>query len=389
MACVGVIDGDRVGWKYDVGSVGAVKDQGDEGERRRRLLGVKLRALVAEHLGTEVDVTPEPFGAGSAMIVDGAAWVLVDGPAERRLGASLAWAIRHDATSLDVIAEAGGATLARRATGFEFPIAVWFAEDRTLLPVVATAAPTPTPAPDDHLALIDMIRDAGATPHVEHGVVTGEVRGLEVCRVVDEPTTGNFAELSDVVPASGEVPDGDELAARIAQRSSDEVTLEVGVGANDREAFQLLHGHIPTVEALTGVVDAVSDHRNVDAVQHPLNRMAPERFLRWQVVEQPERLGLSSLEPVDAPVVRRSMKYSEPCVAQGVDSDGRGVVVVFSAGVDLDLIPFVADVLVAPDVVGADDRFLVAVPERDLVAITRDLAARLRTPVELVGLPPS
>ena len=50
---------------------------------------------------------------------------------------------------------------------------------------------------------------------VEHGVVTGEVRGLEVCRVVDDRTTG------------------------------DGVRLEVGVGAHDREAFAIIHGDVP------------------------------------------------------------------------------------------------------------------------------------------------
>ena len=60
-------------------------------------------------------------------------------------------------------------------------------------------------------------------PNVEHGVVTGEVRGLEVCRVVDDPHTGA-------------------------------VRLEVGVGAHDREAFTIMHGDVPTVDALAGVV---------------------------------------------------------------------------------------------------------------------------------------
>ena len=97
--------------------------------------------------------------------------------------------------------------------------------------------------------------------------------------------------------------------------------------------------------------------------------MAPERFLRWQVQQHPELLGLAALVPVDPPVPRQSMKYSEPCVARGVDDAGTPVAVVFSSGVDLDLIPFVADVALSlPDDV---ERMLVAAPERDLVAATR------------------
>ena len=65
---------------------------------------------------------------------------------------------------------------------------------------------------------------AGADVVVEHGVVTGEVLGLEVARVVEH--------------------DGG-------------VRLEVGVGRHDREAFALLHGEVPTAEALAAVVGAV------------------------------------------------------------------------------------------------------------------------------------
>jgi hypothetical protein len=345
-------------------------------ERRAVLLGAKLRGVVGDHLGAPIEATPIGFGAGSAVVLDGAAWVLVDGPAQRRLGAALAWAIRQGATSLNVIAEHDGGTIARRAGGFDYPIAVWFPHERSLLPVVAQEAPATPAPPDAHLELVSLIERAGATPHVEHGVVTGEVRGLEVCRVVDEPTTGHFAEFSDVLI---------ERAAARPDRLANGVILEVGVGPNDREAFQLLHGHMPTLEALAGVVAAVSSHRSVAARQHPLNRMAPERFLRWQVEEEPQRLNLHSLVSSEPPVVRQSMKHPEPCVATGVDVDGRSVVVIFSAGVDLDLVPFVADVTLA--LAAPVDQMLVAVPEQDLVPITFDLAELLRHSVEVVPVP--
>ena len=56
---------------------------------------------------------------------------------------------------------------------------------------------------------------------MEHGVLLGEVDGLEVCRVV--------------------------LVDGVAH-------LEVGVGRHDREAFALMHGDVPPAEALVGVV---------------------------------------------------------------------------------------------------------------------------------------
>ena len=129
--------------------------------------------------------------------------------------------------------------------------------------------------------------------------------------------------------ADSVAPDDAELAARLARREGDSVMLKVGVGANDREAFQMLHGHLPTVEALANVVAAVTEHRSDAARQHPLNRMAPERFLRWRVEEDPSLLGLVEIEPVDPPVDRLSMKHAEPCVARAADPDGRSTLVVF------------------------------------------------------------
>lgn len=340
-------------------------------ERRRKLLGIKLRALVAEHLGVATDAEPAEFATGAGLVVDDAAWVIVDGPAGRTLGASLAWAIRQGATSLDMVAEHGGGQLARRAQAFGFPIGVWFPEERTLLPVVAEAAPRVSPPPPEHLELIDLIEAGGARPLIERGIVTGDVRGLEVCRVVDEPTVGNFAELNEIPP-------------EVIPSPADGVVLEVGVGANDREAFQIIHGHVPKVDALADVVAAVTAYRTSDAIQHPLNRMAPERYLRWTVESEPSRLGLVELRPVDPPVPRQSMKQIEPCVAHGLDEADRRVAVVFSSGVDLDLVPFVADVLLdLPDEI---ERVVVALPSRDLVRLTSDLTALLARPVELVGL---
>ncbi|MGH9133494.1 MAG: hypothetical protein ACRDZZ_06125, partial [Ilumatobacteraceae bacterium] len=245
-------------------------------ERHARLVGIKLRALVGEHLGRTIDAEPAQFPPGSALMVGSSAWVLLATDPERRLGSALAWAIRHDADELHVIAEAGTGVLARRAGEFAFPIDVWHADGRCLLAALAepiVASPPPDP---EHLRLADLIVEGGAIPVVEHGVVFGEVRGLEVCRVVDDPVLGT-------------------------------VRLEVGVGAPDREAFQIIHGDLPPVEALAGVVDAVVTHRDPDAPQHPLNRLARERLLRWRLEQDPGRVGAARLEPAQPPVPRRSV----------------------------------------------------------------------------------
>jgi hypothetical protein len=332
-------------------------------DRRSRLWGIKLRALVAEHVGEPISVDVQSFPGGAAFVVDGVAWVLAEGDTPRSLGAALAWAIRQGATSLQLVAVADTGLLARRAARMSFPIAVWVPEERTLLAAgAAPLSPTRAASPE-HLGLRPVIESAGAVVNVEHGVVFGEVRGLEVCRVVDQPTVGFFAELGDV-PQPAALHDG--------------LRLEVGVGANDREAFQMLHGDLPTPEALARVVAAVETYRRSDAPQHPLNRLGQERFLRWRLEQEPALAGLHSLAPAEPPLPRPNLKDPVPCVASGVDADGTPVTVVCSVGVDLELMPFVADVQAS----GAE-QVVVVTPGRDLVPVTRELAALLESPVQL------
>ena len=351
-------------------------DSPDAAERRSRLLGVKLAGLVGDHLALDDEaragLRAGSFPRGAAVVVDAAAWVLVDGDARRVLGGALAWALRQGASSLAVIADSHTGLLARRAAMFDFPIDVWYPEGRALLPAVAEPLPS-APDPDaTHLALVEVIERAGATPSIEHGVVTGEVRGLEVCRVVDQPTVGLFAELGDVGPL-------DALAEPPTRPSG--VQLEVGVGANDREAFQLLHGDIPTVEALATVVDSIVDVRSGDAPQHPLNRLAQERYLRWRLEQEPALVDAVAVAPAPSPIPRTSLSDVVPCVATAVDSAGAEHAIVCSVGVDLELVPFVADVQAA-----FEAPVRIVVPSRDLVPITADLAALLHTPVELLAV---
>lgn len=335
---------------------------------RSRLLGVKLRALVGDHRGRPLadgDGAARSFPDGAALVIDDRAWVLVDGDATGRLGGALAWAIRAGATSLDLVGEQGTGVLARRAAQLTFPINVWFAEGRVLLPAVAEPLASPPRADPEHLRLAPLIADAGADVTVEHGVVAGEVRGLEVCRVVDQPTVGTIA-------------DG-ELGALSAAGIDDGALLEVGVGANDREAFRIIHGDVPTLEALGSVIGSVVAYRCDGAPQHPLNRLARERYLRWRLQQQPELIGLTAVTPAEPPVPRPNLRDATPCVGSGVRPDGTATTVVCSTGVDLDLVGYVADLHAR-----GDASVTVVVPSRDRVPITEELLGGLATPVDLL-----
>lgn len=316
---------------------------------RARLQAVKLAALVRDHLGGSVPTTTDELGDGAALVVDDTVWVLVgDGPAGHGLGAALAVMRRAAASGVEIVADAGEGQLARRAAAFSVPIGVWRADGRRLVAATATALPVPSPAPADHHRFERMIADAGAEPVVEHGVVIGEVLGLEVCRVVDDPFTGT-------------------------------ARLDIGVGAHDREAFQLLHGDR---RVLVDVVDAVRRHRTDPSAAHPLARLARERLLRSALIAVPGTIGLADLRASMPPLPRENLKDPAPCVAEGLTADGERVVVVCSTGVDLDVVPYCTDARRSTGI----DRCMLVVPTRDAIPLQHHLAAVASPPVDIVAV---
>ncbi len=324
----------------------------DDPSRFARLNAIKLAALVREHFGDDqpegVGPVPSDFPGGAALMLGRDAWVLLADRPARALGHALAWALRQGAAQLHLVAEEGTGTLARRAAGFSLPISVWHAEGRTLLPAVAEPLPEPPSVPEAHRQWETVIAAAGAEPHEEFGVLSGEVAGLEVCRVVDDPFTGA-------------------------------VRLEVGVGAHDREAFQMLHGDRPTEEALAEVVRAVLQHRLHDTTGHPLSRLAQERLLRRRVVAEPALIQASSAVMIAPPIPRPNLKDPVPCLALA-NIAGDPTVVVCTTGVDLDAVPYVVDARLALGVVPC----VVVMPRRDALDVQRLLAETLDPPAIIV-----
>lgn len=318
-----------------------------DNDRRAQLLALKLRALMgAAGEGAE----PGDFGLGAAALVDGVAWVLLEQQPGRGLGPALAWALRRQATRLILLTEQATGSLARRAEWFSFPIEVRLVEGAAHVPALPEPLAPPAPLRPGHADLAAMIVEGGAQPVEEHGVLGGEVRGLEVCRVVDDANTGA-------------------------------VRLDVGIGADDREMFQMLHGDKPTVQALADVVTFVAAQRVPGAPRHPMNLLAQERLLRALLVDEPARLGATSVAIAAPPQPRQNLKDAVPCVAVA-QVEGRAVAVVCSSGVDLDLVPFAVD---ACSALGLDE-CMVVVPARDALPIQHAIAACARPTIMVVGL---
>jgi hypothetical protein len=327
-----------------------------ESDRRSALLALKLKALVRDHRFHEMTNEPtqpsSPFGGGAGFVIDTTAWILLDQRPERCLGGAMAWAFKQSGvTNIAIIAESGSGVLARRAELFDAKITVWAAVDRVLVPAIAEPYLDQPELKPEHEQFRTTIELCGAEPCVEYGVLTGEVRGLEVCRVVDDPYTN-------------------------------ETRLEVGVGAHDRDAYLTMHANRPVEEALRGVVDAVLKQRQPGAPLHPLNTLASERFLRWQILNNPAIAGAAHIEPTIGPVPRPNVKDHYPCVAIGETIDGQPLITVCSTGVDLDLVPAAADAR-AMHLPNALLRLVM--PRRDVLPVTKTLAERvINGPCEII-----
>jgi hypothetical protein len=294
---------------------------------------------VRSHFGIDT-VTRTSFPGGAACSANLRGFVLVETDTARSLGKAMAWARQQGLSELHVIVEDDAGVLARRAAQFTDPPTVWWLNG-TDLHATEPEPILPAPQPPADLELIDLLEHAGLEVVHEHDHVAGELRGLEVARVL-----------------------GDRL--------------EVGVGEADRELTAMLHGNLAPSDALERVVAIVQEHRRPDAPPHPLNQLVPERWLRTTLSNDPGRLGLDRLEPASSPRPRVGLRERDIACAMGPDA-----VVVCSVGVDLDLVPAAAEARLS---LAPDARLLLVVPERDDHPATRALASRLHAPAEVVAL---
>ncbi|MBX3312866.1 MAG: hypothetical protein KF906_00985 [Actinobacteria bacterium] len=298
------------------------------------------------------DAVDAPFPNGATLRGDGVVWVLVEDDAVHRLGAVLAIACRAGASEVHVVVAepADAAVLARRASLFTLPVSVWTLDGTDLVPAEA-APPADDPAPSPEAELYrPVLREAGLDPVVEGGVLLGELRGLEVARVVDADDAG---------------------ATRV----------EAGVGRFDREAGAMMRAGMSESDSLDHVVDVVGPLRSAGAARHPMNQLVRERWLRSVLVADPALVDAAELRPVGSAVPRANLTEAGVASAVGVDPAGAPVVVTCSVGVDLDAVPSAADDRLSH---APDARLLLVVPAADAAPITRELVDLLAIPAELV-----
>lgn len=344
-----------------------------DADQRARLLVAKLAALVRAERGLECE--PTATGSVVAAAADDTAFVLLEDGSPGGLGGALLWASRRGANALVLFVDSDAGRLARLAGYFDtpaLPIQVRAVTGATSI----DAEPEPAPALLEGLVgvpaaegvgdtdgvegideIVEMLRAEELEVVVEHGVLRGEVLGLEVARAVVWP-----AEVG-----------GD-----------DRVHLEAGVGRFDRDAVAAVHPDEDPADALARSTEAVRRHRYRGAPAHPLSLLARERWLRADLLADPSLVGATSLRPVGMTTEPAGMKDTHPAAAVGETADGAAVLVICSTGFDLALVPLAADTRALHDPTA---RLVIVVPERDLHAATAELVGLLAVPAELVAVP--
>ena len=319
-------------------------------ERRHAIRGIKLRSLVATAIG-------DP---GDALVADGdhcfdgtRLWVLAsDDAPEQALGAAVLRASRYGAAPITVCfddAEVAGVA-ARRSAVLRPAPEVLLVDGRSLRHV-EPADPVPpahVPAPPD--GFDDLCRGVGVEPVVEHGIWRGEVLGLEVVRVVDDPDLGE--------------------------------QVQVGVGRFDREAGALLHADQPRGESLAAAADLIRAQRRPGAGAHPLATLCRERWLRCDLIADPSTLGLTDLVAVDPADERPNLRDPAPAPAVGTWPASERVLVVCSVGVDPCVVSAAAELVLRE----SPDRVVVVLPDRDVLSPVERALARLSVPTSVVGV---
>lgn len=321
--------------------------------QRAELVRAQLGALVRDL--AEGPCEPLTVGANAAAIVGSTAFVLSQTADAGTLAGAIAWSLRHDAERLILFLDDLGGDVARLARYFRLPVEV------RVVRAASSEVASPTPLPDHLPAVTDpeleaQLEAAGLEVVLEDGVVRGEVRGLEVARLVVWPTeTG-----------------GDGL-----------VHLEAGVGRFDRDAVAAMHQGEPPTTTLARSASMVRAERVPGAGTHPLARLARERWLRRSVIEHPELVGATELRAVETTVRRDSVRDVSPAAALGTSTAGAPVLVVCSTGADLSFVPVAADTRAWFDPTA---ELVLVVPERDRLVTLERLCGLLVEPGTVVAV---
>ena len=317
-----------------------------EREQRLSLNRSKLRKILLKEDCQEIDSLIDTSGNG--LRGSSTLWVLADQETpEEILGASLLELTAHENLHLVIYFEnlQDAQTTQRRSNALKPSPSIFFFSNGKANQVEPALfderkfVEPPLPEFEELCLKFDLEKV------YEFGTWSGEILGLEVLRVFDNE-------------------------------------IQVGVGKLDREANSLISRGKPVSDVLSSAVEIVRLSRNSESSLHPLSRLVRERWLRVDAVANPREYGMESLILLEPLIERKSLRDSMPTAAMGFDEKGEKVLYVFSVGIDIRLVPFIADLMLLE----LPDRVEVVIPNKDILVPIEKSLKFLNIPLTIRGV---
>ena len=317
-----------------------------EREQRLSLNRSKLRKILLKEDCQEIDSLIDTSGNG--LRGSSTLWVLADQETpEEILGASLLELTAHENLHLVIYFEnlQDAQITQRRSNALKSSPSIFFFSNEKVNQVEPALfderkfVEPPLPEFEELCLKFDLEKV------YEFGTWSGEILGLEVLRVFDNE-------------------------------------IQVGVGKLDREANSLISRGKPVSDVLSSAVEIVRLSRNSESSLHPLSRLVRERWLRADAVANPREYGMESLILLEPLIERKSLRDSMPTAAMGFDEKGEKVLYVFSVGIDIRLVPFIADLMLLE----LPDRVEVVIPNKDILVPIEKSLKFLNIPLTIRGV---
>ncbi|MEE2682544.1 MAG: hypothetical protein VYD77_01255 [Actinomycetota bacterium] len=315
-------------------------------ERRAELNQAKLNGLLKKTFPDEVF---EPIYSKSGSIFSNGKQRFLYAPDERVSPLVIALATETDELQTNLVVDKREAVLLQQTHGLSAEITLWIVDNDRVVQ-------HPDSVIDERREINvlsedfkELLKASGCDVVQEHGVLKGEIKGLEVARVV----------IND---------EGQQV-------------LRVGVGAYDQEAHKIFDSQQTPEEKLFRIVSQVMEYRNQKSEPHPLNRAARAKWMIAEIIATSENFDLEEVQPLSMLEEIDTVTESHPAAAIGRTGAG-SVLIVASSGIDLQTIPVAAGLLVST---GAEEIWIALSPKDRHPAII-NAARYLKAPSRFIEI---
>jgi len=312
-----------------------------DSERRSELNQRKLESLLRV---TFPDSTFEQVKTQSGALRSNNKNQYLYAPNEKVSPLALALTFLEKGTAIHIILDEPDPLLTHQAMGLHTDCTFWVVEKDQLIPHPEGKTGERPEKPVVNETAMSLLIENGCDVIREHDVIKGEIKGLEVARIIKD-----FDNLSN---------------------------MQIGVGHYDQEAHKLVDWGESPNEKLARVVSEVRQYRNKEAQPHPLNRVARSKWLISEMIASPKIVGLEEIRHLPTPESTKAITETAPAAALGKIGD-KVILIVASVGVDLKAVPIASGLSVATE----PDEIWMVLPEKDKHPALLRQAEHLKTPV--------